>query len=231
MNSEISGWLNINKPIRYSSALVVSILKRKLKVKKVGHGGTLDPMAIGVLPICINRATKTVEKLMNFDKEYLFNITFGEERDTGDSEGKVLGTLNIIPTENDIKNVLHKFIGTIKQTPPIYSAIKINGKRSYELARENKAFQLKERDVKVVDLQFIKFLSSKEAQFKVKCGKGFYVRSIGIDLAKELNTVGYISFLERLSVGVFNIENSITIDELLNCISKGSHLEDYLIQI
>lgn len=229
-NKEINGWLNIDKPINYSSAKVVAIIKKMLKVKKVGHGGTLDPLASGVLPICINKATKTTEKMMNFDKEYIFNITFGEERTTGDAEGDIVKKNSKIPTKEEIKNNLSKFIGNIEQTPPIYSALKVNGKRAYELARNNEVVDLKARNVKVYSFNFVDFISKNTAQFYIKCGKGFYVRSIGIDFSKELNTLGYISYLRRISVGPFNQDNIITLEKLENII-KSCELEKNLLYI
>ena len=227
---EINGWLNIDKPLNYSSAKVVAIVKRLLKAKKVGHGGTLDPLATGVLPICINKATKTVEKMMNFDKEYLFNITFGEERSTGDAEGEVIERNLKIPTEEEIRNNLSKFIGNIEQMPPIYSALKVNGKRAYELARNNDTVELKPRNVIVYNFDFIGFVSKDTAQFSVKCGKGFYVRSIGIDFSRALGTVGYISYLKRISVGPFNQENMITIEQLKSAI-ESCEIEKNLLYI
>ena len=217
----INGWLNIDKPLNYSSAKVVAIIKKMIKAKKVGHGGTLDPLATGVLPICINKATKTTEKIMLFDKEYLFNITFGEERTTGDAEGDIVNTNNKIPTELEIKNIIPQFIGIIQQTPPIFSALKINGKRAYELARDNKKVKLQAREIRVDNLEFISFINKNTAQFKVKCGKGFYVRSLGIDLSKALGTLGYISYLRRLSVGIFNHNNITTLEELENKINHN----------
>ena len=228
--NEINGWLNINKPYGFSSAKVVAIIKRILKAKKVGHGGTLDPLAVGVLPICINKATKTTEKTMSFTKEYLFDITFGELRSTADAEGEIIDKNDKIPTDIEITNILDKFIGNIKQTPPIYSAIKINGKRAYELARENKDIELKERDVKVYNLEFLGFQNKNIARFLVKCGKGFYIRSLAVDIAKTLNTVGYVSYLERKSVGIFNQDNIITLEEFEKIV-KDNVLEKYLIII
>lgn len=225
---EINGWLNIDKPLNYSSAKVVAIVKKLLKAKKVGHGGTLDPLATGVLPICINKATKTTEKMMNFDKEYLFNITFGEERSTGDAEGEIIGQNSKIPSEEEIKNNLPKFIGDIEQMPPTYSALKVNGKRAYELARKNETVELKPRNVKVHSFNFIGFTSENTAQFSIKCGKGFYVRSIGIDFSKALGTVGYISYLRRIAVGPFNQGNIITIEQLKNSIESCGIEKNFL---
>ncbi len=227
---EINGWLNIDKPYGFSSAKVVAIVKRLLRAKKVGHGGTLDPLASGVLPICINKATKTTEKTMNFSKEYFFDITFGEERTTADAEGEVIKTSNIIPTEKEIKNILNNFIGEIQQTPPIYSAIKVNGKRAYDLARNNQNVELQARLVKVFELNFLGFENEKTAKFSVKCGKGFYIRSLAVDISKALNTVGYVSYLRRTEVGVFNKDNMITLEKL-KTIYENNELEKYLINL
>ena len=227
---EINGWLNIDKPYGFSSAKVVAIVKRLLRAKKVGHGGTLDPLASGVLPICINKATKTTEKTMNFSKEYFFNITFGEERTTADAEGEVIKTSNAIPTENEIKNILNNFIGEIQQTPPIYSAIKVNGKRAYDLARNNQNIELQARLVKVFELNFLGFENEKTAKFSVKCGKGFYIRSLAVDISKALNTVGYVSYLRRTEVGIFNKDNMITLEKL-KTIYENNELEKYLINL
>ena len=227
---EINGWLNIDKPYGFSSAKVVAIVKRLLKAKKVGHGGTLDPLASGVLPICINKATKTTEKTINFSKEYFFDITFGEERTTADAEGEVIKTSNIIPTENEIRNILNNFIGEIQQTPPIYSAIKVNGKRAYDLARNNQNVELQARLVKVFELNFLGFENEKTAKFSVKCGKGFYIRSLAVDISKALNTVGYVSYLRRTEVGIFNKDNMITLEKL-KTIYENNELEKYLINL
>ena len=227
---EINGWLNIDKPYGFSSAKVVAIVKRLLKAKKVGHGGTLDPLASGVLPICINKATKTTEKTMNFSKEYFFDITFGEERTTADAEGEVIKTSNVIPTENEIKNILNNFIGEIQQTPPIYSAIKVNGKRAYDLARNNQNIELQARLVKVFELNFLGFENEKTAKFSVKCGKGFYIRSLAVDISKALNTVGYVSYLRRTEVGIFKKDNMITLEKLKE-IYDNDKLEKYLINL
>lgn len=223
-NNKLNGWLNIDKPIGYSSAKIVTIVKSLTKSKKVGHGGTLDPLATGVLPICINKATKTTEKMINFSKEYIFHVTFGESRTTGDAEGEIISKNEKIPNENEILKILPLFIGNIKQKPPIFSALKINGKRAYDLAREGKSFELKERDVVVYDLKLIDFDLKNTAKFSVKCGKGFYVRSIGFDIAKALNTDGYISYLRRTSVGIFNESNILSLNEFEKIIAANEKL-------
>jgi len=231
MNSELSGWLNIDKPLGYSSAKVVAIIKRMLKVKKVGHGGTLDPLATGVLPICINKATKTTEKMMSFEKEYLFEVTFGESRTTYDAEGDVIETSDKIPTEKDILNIVPRFVGNIMQFPPVFSALKVGGKRACDLVRENKKVELEARLVKVCELKFLGFLSEKVARFQVKCGKGFYVRSLAVDLAKALGSVGYVSYLRRLSVGCFNQNNILSLSDVENIIKNDNILINKLLQL
>lgn len=209
-----SGWLNINKPKNYTSTKIVSIIKHITKAKKVGHGGTLDPLASGVLPICINKATKQVESMMDHTKTYLFHITFGELRDTYDFEGVVLEQNNFIPSSDDIKSVLGNFIGVIKQVPPIYSAIKINGKRACDLVRDGKQIELNARDITINNLQFNGFINDNTAEFVVDCGRGCYVRSLGVDLAKSINSIAYVSKIERLRVGDFLIGNSLDIENI-----------------
>lgn len=209
-----SGWLNINKPIGFTSTKVVAMVKCITKAKKVGHGGTLDPLASGVLPICINKATKQVESMMDHNKKYLFHLTFGELRDTCDCEGAILEKNDTIPTTEQINTILNNFIGVIKQTPPIYSAIKINGKRACDLVREGKEVKLQARDIIINNLQFNGFINENTAEFIVECGRGCYVRSLGVDLAKNLGAIAYLSKIERLRVGEFCIENSLNVDEL-----------------
>ncbi|MDR0571280.1 MAG: tRNA pseudouridine(55) synthase TruB, partial [Rickettsiales bacterium] len=181
-----SGWLNVNKPTNCSSTKIVAIVKRITKAKKVGHGGTLDPLASGVLPICINSATKQVESVINHKKRYLFCLTFGEMRTTYDTEGDVIEKNNYIPSESSIQSVLKNFIGEIEQMPPAFSALKINGRRAYEMARNGQKVELKPRNVIVDSLQFNGFLDETTAEFVVDCGRGCYVRSLGVDIAKSL---------------------------------------------
>jgi len=230
VQEEINGWLNIDKPLEYSSAKVVAIVKKLLKVKKVGHGGTLDPLATGVLPIAINKATKTTEKMMSFNKSYTFDITFGEERTTGDAEGKILSVNPKTPTEKEIIEKISNFTGIIKQIPPIFSALKVNGKRAYELARSGEKFELKEWEVRVLDLKFIGFKNNNTATLYVECGKGFYVRSLAIDISKSLETVGYISYLRRESVGIFDQSNILKLEKVEN-LAQNNQIKKHLINI
>ena len=220
-----SGWLNVNKPIGWTSTKVVAIIKRITKAKKVGHGGTLDPLASGVLPICINKATKQVESMMDHRKEYLFHLTFGELRDTADNEGVILETNDIVPTVEQINTVLGNFVGVIKQTPPIYSAVKIGGKRACDLVREGKSVELQARDIVIYSLKCNGFVGEKTVEFVVECGRGCYVRSLGVDLAKSLGTVGYLSKIERLRVGDFDIDDAVDVDGL----DLGGVLENLIV--
>lgn len=206
-------WLNINKPEGISSARVVAIVKRITKAKKVGHGGTLDPFASGVLPIALNKATKTAEKLMAAQKKYFFGITFGEFRDTDDIEGKCVESSLVRPSEEEIISILPNFVGKIIQTPSRFSAIKINGKRAYDLARQNVEFEVPKREVEIFSLKLISY-TSNYAEFEVECGKGTYVRSLSRDICKQLGVCGYVSKLVRLRVGDFVYENTISLDQL-----------------
>lgn len=209
---EKSGWLNINKPVGWTSTKVVSVLKRFLKPKKIGHGGTLDPFASGVLPICINSATKTVEYMMDHDKTYLFHLTFGSETDTYDIDGKVVNKDNKIPTENDILKIILEFIGKIKQIPPKYSALKINGKRACDIMRDGGEVEIQEREIEILNLKYNGFVNENTVEFVVDCSRGTYIRTLGVDIAKKLNCLGFISKLTRLRVGDFYIDNSLQID-------------------
>lgn len=209
---EKSGWLNINKPIGWTSTKVVSVLKRLLKPKKIGHGGTLDPFASGVLPICINSATKIVEYMMDHDKTYLFHLTFGSETDTYDIDGEVINKDNKIPTENDILKIIPEFIGKIKQIPPKYSALKINGKRACDIMRDGGEVEIQEREIEILNLKYNGFVNENTAEFVVDCSRGTYIRTLGVDIAKKLNCLGFISKLTRLRVGDFYIDNSLQID-------------------
>jgi tRNA pseudouridine55 synthase len=201
-------WLNINKPIGFSSAKVVAIVKKLTKAKKVGHGGTLDPFASGVLPVALNKATKTSQNMMDAKKQYLFTITFGEFRDTDDCEGKVVKTSENRASAWQIMQILPQFIGKIIQQPSKFSALKINGKRAYKLAREGVAFTTPMREITIFSLQMLSY-NIDSASFVVECSKGTYVRTLAYDLCKQLNICGFVSKLTRTKVGDFLLENSI----------------------
>ena len=214
----LNGFINIDKPLELSSNKVVSEVKRLLfpifgKVK-IGHTGTLDPMASGVLPVAIGEATKTVQFQMENIKTYIFTIKFGIQTSTDDMQGDIIKTSNVIPTISEIEKVIPQFIGKIEQVPPIFSALKINGVRAYELARKNIKVEMKKRENFIHSLEIIKQESSDEVKFKVSANKGFYVRALARDLAISLGSVGCVSYLRRIANGPFDIDNSITLDKL-----------------
>jgi len=223
----INGWVNINKPLEMTSTQAVGKVKKILNMKKVGHAGTLDPLASGVLPIAVGEATKTVQFLQNRDKGYDFTITWGETRDTDDMEGAIIATSDSRPTQSQIESALPAFIGDIEQTPPKYSAIKINGDRAYDLAREGVEFEIKSRQVTVHDLKLIS-VTEDTASLSMTCGKGTYVRSIARDLAEKLGTTGYISSLKRTFVGGFTLDSAISFDKLIEIVDKGGAQEALL---
>ena len=214
----LNGFLNINKDSDMTSNDVLYKVKKifypTLGKIKIGHTGTLDPLATGVLPIAFGEATKTIQFQMDGKKTYEFNIIFGTSTTTDDAGGEVIQTSTTIPTKRQIESILPTFLGHILQTPPKYSAIRINGQRAYLLAREGKDFEITPRENFIHKLILKKQISDKEFQFEVCANKGFYVRSIGRDIANALNTVGYISYLHRTQNGIFTIKDSITLDKL-----------------
>ena len=209
-----SGWLVIDKPTGITSARVVSQARRALGTRKIGHGGTLDPLASGVLPLAVGEATKTVAYAMAGQKIYRFTVRWGEQRTTDDAEGTVMATADHRPTAEQIDAMLARFTGLIDQVPPAFSAIKIAGVRAYKLARSAQPVVLKSRQVTVNELKLLAIPDRDTAEFEVVCGKGLYVRSLGRDLALALGTVGYISALRRTRVGPFHIEAAIPLDKL-----------------
>ena len=226
---EESLWLNIDKPIGFSSAKAVAIVKRITGAKKVGHGGTLDPFASGILPIALNKATKTSELLMGAPKKYAFRISFGEFRDSDDIEGNIVETSTARPNIEDLISVLPSFVGKIKQKPSRFSAIKINGKRAYELARQNIEFEIKEREVEIFAIKLLSF-DRDYCDLEVDCSKGTYVRSLARDICTKMNVCGFVSVLTRLRVGYFEYQNRISLDLLkLNTSYGGRFLDGALL--
>lgn len=209
----VSGWINIDKPYGMTSTQAVGKVRRLLNAQKVGHAGTLDPLATGVLPIALGEATKTIPFAQDDLKTYSFTITWGEQRTTDDIEGEVIATSSHRPTHTDIQSALCHFTGEIQQTPPCFSAIKIKGERAYNIARTGSIPDLKPRSVYVKELEFIR--GEKDfSHFKMICGKGTYVRSIARDMGEKLGTKGYISALRREQVGIFTTKNTISLDSL-----------------
>lgn len=227
----MDGVVIINKPKGMTSQNVVSKVKRILNEKKVGHAGTLDPNATGVLPILVGKATKISKYLIEHDKSYEAIIKLGEKRSTGDIEGDIVEKKEIKLdkyTSEDIQNILNMFLGKTKQIPPMYSAIKVNGKKLYEYAREGKEVELKERDIEIFNIQLKNVdYENQEISYIVDCSKGTYIRTLCEDIAKKLNTVGYMKELTRLRVDKFNISNAITLEELEEK-KNNSNFEDII---
>ena len=220
----IVGWINLYKPTGYSSSYCLNLLKKKFKFKKIGHTGTLDPMAEGVLPIAINEATKTVRLINKSKKTYLFDVKWGEQRDTFDIEGTVINKSKYVPNFEEIIEAKKKFIGEIDQTPPDFSAKRINGKRAYELARNGKKFKLKKSRKKIYGLKVLDHnFNEKKTTFLVVCDSGTYVRSLANDIALSLNTFCYCIKIVRLRDGVFNKKNSYSLKNLIN----NRNIEDF----
>lgn len=208
------GWLNIDKPAGLSSAQVVSRVRRILKIKKIGHAGTLDPFASGVLPLAVGEATKTVPYVVQKTKVYQFEVHWGVQTTTDDIEGQVLTTSDVRPTPESIQKILPRFLGRISQVPPVYSALKIEGKRAYARARAGEVVEMVPRFVQIEGLTCLSTEHLDRATFQVTCGPGTYVRSLGRDIALALGTVGYISALRRLQVGRFQERDTILLENL-----------------
>lgn len=211
----MDGVIIINKQKNFTSHDVVNVIRKKLNIKKVGHTGTLDPNATGVLPILVGKATKISKYLIEHDKTYIATIKLGEKTDTGDSEGQVIEE-KLVPTDlkkEDINNALQSFLGKQKQVPPMYSAIKINGKKLYEYAREGKEVKLEAREIEIYKIQLLEYKNSK-IKFEVECSKGTYIRTLCEDIAKKLGTVGYMEELQRTKVNNFKIGDSVLLDDI-----------------
>ena len=207
----MNGLVIVDKPIGYTSFDMVAKMRKEYNQKKVGHIGTLDPMASGVLPILLGEATKLSDYLMLHDKEYIATVKLGISTDTGDSEGEIIEEKEVPNLNNiDVNKLLQdKFIGKQMQVPPMYSAIKINGKKMYELAREGKKIDIPPREIEILKIEIIELNNiENEITFKVECSKGTYIRVLCEDIAKELNTCGYMKALRRTRVGKFKIEDA-----------------------
>lgn len=224
----MDGIIIINKTKGCTSHDIVYKIKKMLN-KKVGHTGTLDPMAEGVLPILIGKGTQLSKYLINHDKKYIVELQLGIKTDTADSEGKIIEEKTVNKTKlskENITNVLQTFIGKQEQIPPIYSAIKVNGKKLYEYARKGQEVELKPRQIEIYDIKLIDYsMDEKKIKFEVFCGKGTYIRSLCEDIATKFETVGYMKSLKRTQVGNFKIDNSITIEELKNLIENNENID------
>ncbi len=212
----MQGILIINKPQGFTSQDVVSKVKKILNIKKAGHTGTLDPMATGVLPVLLGNYTKLSKYLIEHDKIYRAKIKLGEKKDTGDSEGNIIEIKDVDYSklsEENVKNVLQSFLGKQKQIPPMYSAIKVNGKKLYEYVREGKKVKVEPRNIEIYDIKLLN-INNLEIEFEVNCSKGTYIRTLCEDIALKLDTVGYMSSLNRILVDKFSIDDAIDFETL-----------------
>jgi tRNA pseudouridine55 synthase len=210
---EVNGWINLDKPVGVTSTQAVAQLKYLFNAKKVGHAGTLDPLASGVLPIAFGEATKTVPIVQDGTKAYQFAVRWGEETDTDDAEGRVVATSERRPSREAIEAALPGFTGVITQTPPMFSAIRIAGERAYDLARSGESFEIAARQIVVHRLALID-ADRDEARFEAECGKGAYVRALGRDLGRLLGCHGHIVTLRRTRVGPFVADRGASLDAL-----------------
>ncbi len=211
---DVHGWVILDKPVGMTSTQAVAVLKRLFNAKRVGHAGTLDPLASGGLPIALGEATKTVPFVMDGRKRYRFTVRWGEERDTDDTEGRVTQTSDARPTPEAIRALLPQFTGTILQTPPQYSAIKIAGERAYDLARDGETVALQPRPVEIHELILTEQPDNDHSVFEAECGKGTYVRALARDMGRLLGCYGHISALRRTQCGPFDETDMIPLAEL-----------------
>ena len=220
----MNGWIFIDKPKNITSFRVIKRLKKILNIKKIGHTGTLDPFATGILAIALGEATKSIHYL-NQNKVYKFNVVFGELKDTDDITGKTIKKSNILPSLYEIDKCIEKFIGKHKQIPPQFSAVKVNGKRAYKLARNNQKFELKAKDVFIKSIECSGSKNKNEFSFIMECSTGTYVRSIARDLGKMLGTYGYVSELRRVKIGKIQEKDIILLDKFEELVHIGDHFE------
>ena len=222
----MQGFLNIYKESGESSAKVVSAVKKLVNKNKVGHMGTLDPMACGVLPIAIGKATRMFDYFLDKVKSYRAIFTFGYETDTLDALGEKIKTGGNVPTKGDIDNAVLNFLGTIDQLPPQYSAKNVNGVRAYKLARMGQSVELSTKKVEIVEFKCLSQIDESSFEFEITCGSGTYIRSLCRDLAYKLGTYATMTFLERTQSGVFDLTSCVKVNEL-----SKENLDKYLISI
>ena len=211
---DVHGWIVLDKPVGMSSTHAVAVIKRLFGAKRVGHAGTLDPLASGCLPIALGEATKTVPFVVDGRKSYLFTIRWGEERDTDDGEGRVVESSALRPDPDSIRALLPRFTGTIEQVPPRFSAVKIAGERAYDLAREGETVELKPRTVAVYRLDLLQTPDPDHVELLAECGKGTYVRALARDLGRALGALGHVTALRRSRVGPFGEGEMISLEQI-----------------
>ncbi len=210
----VSGWIVLDKPAGVTSTHAVARIKRIFDARKVGHAGTLDPLATGILPIALGEATKTVSYAVDDEKAYEFTVRWGIETTTDDAEGDSAQESAARPTISDIEAVLPEFTGSINQVPPKFSAIKVNGDRAYDLARDGEDIKLKPRPVEILELSVVDTPDADHTTFSAVCGKGTYVRSLARDIGRRLGCFGHVSALRRTRVGPFSLDDATTLEEL-----------------
>ena len=222
----MNGFINLLKTPGITSSTAVSIIKKTYNIKKVGHAGTLDPGAAGVLPIMINRATRLFDYLQDENKEYISEFVFGTDTDTLDMQGNVLVHNDVEVTRDLLEKIIPQFLGVIRQRPPKVSAVNINGKKAYKLQRENADFEIPEKEVTISSIDFIRKTDHNSFLLKIECSKGTYIRSLCRDMAKTLGTYGYINYLLRTKSSGFSIQNALSVEAL-----RETPLEKALIPI
>lgn len=217
----VHGWVVLDKPIDMTSTQAVGAVRRLFEAQKAGHAGTLDPLATGILPIALGEATKTVPFAVDGEKAYRFTVRFGAETDTDDAEGQVVRTSELLPTLEDIENVLADFTGEISQVPPAFSAIKVDGNRAYDLARAGEKVELDARFIMVEDLRLVDMPDACTAVLEAECGKGTYVRALARDIGRTLGSAAHVISLRRTRVGPFDIEMSVQLPALREAAEAG----------
>jgi tRNA pseudouridine55 synthase len=227
----LDGWLIVDKPAGLTSTDVVNRVRRWFDAQKAGHGGTLDPLATGVLPIAFGAATKTVPYVMDGTKLYRFTLRWGESRDSDDADGAVTATSDVRPTDAQIAAALPAFRGDIMQVPPVFSAIKVAGERAYDMAREGRAPVLEARPARVDRFELVEHLDADRSVFEVQSGKGVYMRSLARDLALACGTLGHIAALRRLRVGPFTETQAIPLDKLVRAEDTPPTSPDFLLPV
>jgi len=219
---DVHGWVVLDKPVGMTSTHAVSVIKRLFSAKRCGHAGTLDPLASGALPIAMGEATKTVPFVMDGRKLYRFTVRWGEERDTDDVEGRVVAESLDRPSIEAIQAVLPRFTGLISQVPPRYSAIKIEGERAYDLARDGEVVELQPRPVEITRLDLVEVPDADHTVLEAECGKGTYVRSLARDMGRTLGCFGHVSALRRTAVGPFASESMVLLENLENLCHRAA---------
>ncbi len=230
-----NGWIILDKPVGLGSTQAVAAVKRNLRQAgfgkvKVGHGGTLDPLASGVLPIALGEATKLCGHMLDASKEYEFTVQFGAETDTLDLEGRIVAESAVRPARTGIEAVLPRFTGPIAQVPPAYSALMVDGVRAYDRARAGEAVDLKSRDVTIHALEIVGGTALGDVTLRAHVSKGTYIRSLARDIARALGTVGHVTMLRRLRAGPFDLARAISLDKL-NEVGKGAPLENVILPL